>query len=115
MKDTTPRGANVPPSAEKAHAIDLGISFNGTQYVYRDFKYDKLSDAIAYAELDSGRPGTMPDASLPAAWLDRQVPGDADQEAMRQYGIVLEEWRYRYWDYRYDRLVDAVNFARKKH
>ena len=35
---------------EKTHAMRLGIAFNGTQFIYLDFKYDRLTDAISYAE-----------------------------------------------------------------
>ena len=99
------------PDSEKQHAQDLGISFNGTQFAYREFKYDKLPDAITYAELDAHRQGQQKDVSPTPEWLDQTAPSASDQELMRQYGITSEGWRYRYREYRYDRLADAINYA----
>lgn len=28
---------------------DYGITYNGSQYVYKEYRYDKLSYAVAYA------------------------------------------------------------------
>lgn len=104
---------SVSPEAQQAHAMDLGISFDGARFVYREFRYDRLPDAIAYAEQDILLGGRQPATDL-ARWLPRAVPDAAEQELMRRYGIVFEEWRYKYLDYRYDRLADAVNYASNK-
>ena len=93
--------------------MGLGISFNGSQFVYRDFKYDRLADAIAYAEVDVEREGKAPAATTAADWLAPPLPGLADQAEMQEHGIVFENRRYKYLDYRYDRLADALNYARK--
>lgn len=99
------------PDSEKQHAKDLGISFNGTQFAYREFKYDKLPDAITYAELDALRKGQQKGVSYAPEWLDQTAPCASDRELMRQYGITSEGWRYRYREFRYDRLADAINYA----
>lgn len=114
---------NIPPRssfgladgsvAEKERAMQLGVSFNGVQFVFREFKYDKLADALAYAELDAAR-GDCAVPSRPEEWLERPVPGQADQEIMAQFGIGFEGWRYRFGEYRYDRLADALNYARSQ-
>lgn len=104
--------SDVSP-ADQQRAMGLGISFNGTQFVYRDFKYDRLPDAFAYAELDIEREGKAAAATTAADWLARPLPGVADQTQMQELGIIFENWRYKYLDYRYDRLADAVNYARE--
>lgn len=90
----------------------LGISFNGTRFVYRGFKYDRLSDAISYAELDVQRGGIQPVATPSAEWLPRTVPNSAEQALMKQFGITFEDRRYKFQNYHYDRLEDAVRYAR---
>jgi len=108
----TPSGMPRPPLSEAAdHAMHLGISFNGTQFIYRDFKYDRLADAIGYAELDVSREGGRLAPSTPAMWLDRLVPDADDLEMMKTHGITFEGRQYRYKDFRYDRLADALGFA----
>ena len=91
--------------------MQLGIAFNGVQFTYRDFKYDRLRDALAYAELDSLRPGHHPAASRQEDWIERPIASIEDQALMEQHGISLEGCRYRYQGYLYDRLADALSFA----
>ncbi len=98
-------------AADQAHAMHLGIAFNGVQFVYHDFKYDRLPDAVAYAELEAARGDGQAAVTNPAAWLDRPLPSAADREVMKQHGVSFDSWRYRFQDYRYDRLADAVSYA----
>lgn len=98
--------------ADQERAMRMGISFNGTQFVFRDFKYDRLSDAFSYAELDIQREGRQPVATSSANWLTRPTPNNTDRALMQQFGITFEDWRYKFRDYRYDRLADALNYAR---
>lgn len=93
-------------------AMRMGISFNGTQFVYRDFKYDRLSDAVSYAELDILREGRQPIATSSADWLLRPVPKSTDRALMQQFGVSFEDWRYKFRDNHYDHLADALNYAR---
>jgi hypothetical protein len=34
---------------------ELGVTFDGRQYRFQDYRYDRLEDAIAYARLCSRR------------------------------------------------------------
>jgi len=97
---------------DQDRAMRLGISFNGIQFIYRNSKYDQLSDACSYAESDIGREGKLPVATTFADWSPRPTPSSSDQELMQQLGITFEDWRYKFGDYRYDRLEDAANYAR---
>lgn len=99
------------PADEKTHAMRLGIAFNGTQFIYLDFKYDRLTDAINYAEQQSARTCNPPVASSPKDWLDRPVPSVTDQVLMNENGIVFDGCRYKFQEYRYDRLADALNYS----
>lgn len=111
LKSVSELPASVVSQVEMNRAMSLGISFNGTQFVCQEFKYDKLADAIAYSELITARDGVQPSVSHAADWLERNVPNEDDQVLMAKYGISFEDWRYKYQDYRYDRLADAVNYA----
>jgi hypothetical protein len=97
---------------DQNRAMRSGISFNGTQFVYRDFKYDRLTDAFSYADLDIRRAGIRPATTYSVDWLPRPIPNSADQALMQQLGVAFEDWRYRFQDYRHDRLADALNYAR---
>ena len=101
-------------ATDQNNAMHLGITFNGTQFVYRDFKYDRQEDAVTYAELDIERSHKPAVPSTRVDWLERPVPGLADETLMKQLGIVFEDWRYKFQDYRYDRLADAINYAKNQ-
>ena len=98
--------------ADQDRGMRLGISFDGKQFVYRDFQYERLADAISYAELDIQREGKQAVAATAADWLLRPVPNSADQALMQQLGVTFNDWCYKFGDYRYDRLADALNYAR---
>lgn len=102
--------SDIPVSDQK-HAMQLGITFNGIQFVYRDFKYDRLADAINYAELETERALKPAVPSTPIDWRQRPVPSVADLVLMKEHSITFEGGRYKYQDYRYDRLADALNYA----
>ena len=46
------------PKETQARMNDLAIGFDGRQYTYCSYRYDRLSDAINYAELTRSRGGT---------------------------------------------------------
>jgi DNA-directed RNA polymerase subunit RPC12/RpoP len=58
-------GKEVPPlpSSNKGVGTDVermkeyGITFDGERYAYGNYKYDKLSDAVSYAKVNSGEFG----------------------------------------------------------
>lgn len=98
--------------ADQKRAMRMGISFNGTQFVYGDFRYDRLSDAFSYAELEFRREGRQPVPTSSTDWLSRPSPNNADRALMQEFGVTFDDWRYKFRDYRYDRLADALNYAR---
>lgn len=48
--DLFPGIAAEPTETDEAVMIRHGIKFDGTQYVFQEYGYDKLADAIAYAK-----------------------------------------------------------------
>lgn len=114
LKYSAELSSSVVSQAEKDRAMYLGISFNGSQFACGEFKYDKLQDAIAYAELVISRDGGQPAVSGPAEWIERSGPTDIDQALMRKHGISFEQWRYKYQDFSYERLADAVSYATRQ-
>ena len=91
------------------------IVFNGRQYCYGPYRYDRLADAESYAKLLRARPGGA-EAELGPAQAHApsavEEPDRAAQEQMRALGIAYERGTYRLDEYRYDRLADAVAYAR---
>lgn len=88
----------------------LGIWFDGRTYHYRQYRYERLEDAVAYARLDRDRPGFHAEP-LPARCATWQEPTSAQLDRMRAFGIVHEQGVYRYGAFRYEALDDALDYA----
>jgi hypothetical protein len=54
LSSPLPDAVQAPVSAE-ALMHELGITFDGSLYRFREFRYEKLADAIAYARLAGRR------------------------------------------------------------
>lgn len=50
-----PAGSREQESTDEPALAALGISFDGRQYRYETYRYDRREDAVAYAELDRAR------------------------------------------------------------
>jgi hypothetical protein len=98
--------------AEERHRIvRYGIGFDGRFYRYREYRYDRLADALNYAKLDSARAGRPP-LQAPGEWLAPQRPTAEEREQMASLGSAVDGKQYLYDGYRYERCGDAINYAR---
>jgi len=88
------------------------ISFNGRHYQFSRFRYDRLADAVNYARLQRARsagwdaPGPMP------APEQVEAPDAAQRALMAASAITYEQGVYHLGAYRYDRLADALAYAK---
>lgn len=100
------------PDHERQMA-EFSIGRDGLRYHYNGYRYDNWQDAVAYASLMRDRP-----------WQDDAggsfVPGkklapatDAEHALMGSLGIRFDDGAYRFGDFRYDGLSDAVNYAKR--
>jgi hypothetical protein len=112
-----PPAANVPSGpadapGEERLMSEFSIAYNGRHYEYGRYRYEHLADAVSYARLRcamgiaSEADGPMP---LPRAIA---APDESQRELMATLAITFGDGVYRLGAYRYDRLVDAVNYAR---
>jgi hypothetical protein len=98
---------------------ELSIGFNGRYYHYRGYRYDRLSDAVNYARLQRSRScgGDSDHAGL-VDEEQKQSPGEivppseSDLAVMDSLAITFRNGTYFFGPYRYDRLADAVQYAR---
>ena len=99
-----------PTKTECTHLLaQLSIQSRGRHYYYRGYRYDRAEDAIAYARL---KQSTATEDSLAATPVDAiEWPSEDDSRRMADLSISFENGVYLFGTYRYDRLVDAVNYA----
>lgn len=98
---------------EQRLRTELGIRRIGWRYEYRGYRYDRLADAVAYARVDRehlrGRAalGANPQADEPPP-----MPSSDDLALMATWDICFGAGFYTLKQYRYERLCDAVAYAR---
>lgn len=97
---------DAPPLADP----ELGIWFDGRAYHYREFRYERLPDAAAYAALDRRGPAFQ-SAPLPLHWEEWRAPDAVEAARMAAHGIVYEHGVYCYGLFHYDLLSDALDYA----
>ena len=112
----------APPSVAKSDKAPLpererlmaefSIAFNGRHYLYGPYRYDHLADAVNYARLQltnasaGERFGSMP------APEQVEAPSESQRQLMNTLDITYLDGVYRLGAYRYDRLADAIAYAR---
>ena len=116
-KATAPAPARSPDAAGDRRRLmaEFAITYNGRYYFYDRYRYDRLDDALEYAKLQGSslpRGGSSDGADpMPAPELIAG-PGESQRELMVDLAITFQDGIYRLGDYRYERLADAVDYAR---
>jgi hypothetical protein len=100
-------GKDEPAGERERLMAEFSITYNGRHYQYDRYHYDGFADAVAYARLQPSTP--LP---LPQAQDIVEAPDESQRELMAELAITFQDGIYRLGDYRYDRLADAVNYAR---
>jgi len=110
-EEAAPTPTSVP-AAREALMAELAISYNGRHYQYERYRYDLLADAVDYARLQRSAPaGAALDGPSPPP-EQVEIPDSSQREMMASLNISFVEGVYHFGPYRYDRLSDAVNYAR---
>jgi hypothetical protein len=92
--------------------VDFGIGYNGLNYAYDGYRYDRLADAVAYAQLMRSRPLQEDAGGRFSSVSALASPTDAQRSLMDSLAIDFHDGAYRFKGYRYDGLMDAVNYAK---
>lgn len=90
------------------------ITFNGRKYGYRGYRYDRFADAARYARLDRSRAFADPGVADTAPLEPTPAPSADERELMRTFVISFADGVFHWREYRYERLDDAVAYARRE-
>ncbi len=96
-----------PPRTTEERMARLGIGFDGRSFRCGGYRYDRLEDAVNHAELEH-RPPSRGEQAV------EQIPEPTavEQELMRGHAITFENGVFRWRGYQYDRLGDALAYAK---
>lgn len=100
-------------AGERARLMaELFIAYDGRQYQYGSYRYDRLEDAVNYARLQGSElPASAGPAPMPPA-QPVEAPNESERRLMAALAITFQDGVYHLGAYRYDRLADAVSYAR---
>ena len=91
---------------------EFSIVHAGRYYHYDGYRYEHLEDAVAYAQVVRSRHTQQAGAASPARFETGELPNASDRQLMIALSITFEDGRFVFEGFRYDLLIDAVNYAR---
>lgn len=100
------------PERERLMA-EFSIAFNGRRYLYGSYRYDHLSDAVNYARLQRANASAGEQIGAMPAPEQVEAPNESQRQLMSTLDITFLHGVYRLGTYRYDRLADAIAYARR--
>lgn len=104
-------GAIRDRQAEARLMTAYGILFDGNDYWFGPFRYQRLDDALVYARMNRVEPSIHEQEGGLRPWRTPEAPDEPTRQLMDELGITFDGRRYRYGIYRYDQFVDAINYA----
>ena len=118
LGSAVPRTPTTAPAASPRQMGDgmadqmaeLCIRYNGRSYGYRGYRYDRFIDAVNYARLDRARgfsEGPGDDRPMEPV----RLPTAAERERMQALAITFQDGIFRWREFRYERLADALAYA----
>ena len=93
----------------------LSIRYNGRHFCFHEYRYEHLEDAVAYVGLQRDRAlrGLTEELASGAADTDTpELPSASERRAMEELGVSYQAGRYVFKGFHYDRLRDALAYAR---
>ena len=93
---------------------ELSIAHEGRYYHYDGYRYERLEDAVTYAQLVRARRSERTDPSAFAKFDAVVSSNAADRQLMLELSISVENGSFVFEGYRYDQLIDAANYARHR-
>jgi hypothetical protein len=92
---------------------EFSILHRGRYYYFDRYRYERLADAVAYAQLMRTRQYQPVDTPPFARFDTVESPDVSDRQLMATLAISFENGVYLFEGFRYDHLIDAVNYARQ--
>ncbi|HEU5295464.1 MAG TPA: hypothetical protein VFU71_11815 [Burkholderiaceae bacterium] len=98
---------------DERQMTEFSIGRDGLRYHYNGYRYDKWQDAVAYARLMRDRPWQADAGGSFVPSKKLAPPTEKELAQMASLGIRFDGGVYRFGDFRYDKLADAVNYAKR--
>jgi hypothetical protein len=86
----------------------------GGRYYHYCYHDERLTDAVAYAQLLQSRASPKADTYSRVRFDDIESPDASDRQLMTALDISFENGRYEFEGFHYDHLADAAGYARNR-
>ncbi len=106
------RALHLRDAVRERLIADFAITFNGRHYRFNGYRYDLLADAINYAVRDRSKHQHDDRGVFKAAPEVVETPSEAQRQLMVTLTITFDKGVYHLGVYRYERLADAIDYAR---
>jgi hypothetical protein len=110
--------AHLTPSVRARLMAKYSITYNGRHYEKTDYRYDSLADAVRHAKLQHVSGKTIDDKTMigPRRRPENVESPTAEPEIqlMARFGITFANGTYTLGSFKYERLSDALDYARLK-
>lgn len=100
------------PKSEDEQMKEFGITFDGDRYSFGEYRYERLTDALNYARAQRPSAPFWGKKPVPSAVNSSRLPANHSKQ-MADYGIEFDGTYFIYQQYKYENLVDAIEYARK--
>ncbi|NRF70200.1 hypothetical protein HLB44_24640 [Aquincola sp. S2] len=110
----TSEGGSPPPEEleRERQMAEFRIDHDGIRYRYHGYQYDRFADAVAYARLMRSRPAQLDGGGPHLTARTFLPPTDAQRSLLAALDIRYDAGTYRFEEFRYDRMADAVSYAK---
>lgn len=111
-----PNDPTAPADAADGSRLmgELSIAHAGRYYHFRGHRYERLEDAVAYALLVGAQPSQQRDSAAIKRFDAVEPTNAVERQLMLELSISFENGCFVFEGYRYDRLIDAANYARHR-
>ena len=109
-----PNDPTAPADAADGSRLmaELSIAHAGRYYHYGGYRYERLADAVAYAQLVCGQPSQQRDSAAIERFNTVEPTNAVERQLMLELSISFENGCFVFDGFRYDKLIDAANYAR---
>ena len=86
--------------------LNYGVTLKNGKFIYKDYSYDNLQDAINYAKLDLAKISQTTKSDLSSS------PSFSGDDDLEKFGIIFKDGSFLFKNLSFGNRQDAINYAK---